>query len=167
MGKTPSAVMGPRGKSPMSNSPTTPPVRLCRLGNAVATRVAVPTKDSLIHSTITYERKINSSTLQGERTEARAQKDGGTTDGGTDTVGESQEGSGRTVNGVDRLSGRPGQIQVPEESRSDVSAHSFWKRGTTAIFDIRIVNLNAGSYLRIMPEKALVKAEKENKGLCL
>ena len=42
----------------------------------------------------------------------------------------------------------------------DVSAHGFWKRGTTAMFDIRIVNLGAGSYLRMTPEKALAKAEK-------
>ena len=33
------------------------------------------------------------------------------------------------------------------------------------MFDIRIVNLDAGSYLRMTPEKALAKAEKEKKGL--
>ena len=35
------------------------------------------------------------------------------------------------------------------------------------MFDIRIVNLDAGSYLRMTPEKALAKAKKENKDLCL
>ena len=35
------------------------------------------------------------------------------------------------------------------------------------IFDIRIVNLNASSYLRMTPEKALAKAEKEKKNLYL
>ena len=35
------------------------------------------------------------------------------------------------------------------------------------MFDIRIVNLNTGSYLRMTPEKALAKAEKENKDLYL
>ena len=50
---------------------------------------------------------------------------------------------------------------------SDVSAHGFWKRGTTAMFDIRTINLDADSYLRMTPEKALTKAEKENKDLCL
>ena len=35
------------------------------------------------------------------------------------------------------------------------------------MFDIRIVNLNAGSYLSMTPEKALAKAEKENKDLYL
>ena len=44
---------------------------------------------------------------------------------------------------------------------ADVSAHGLWKRGTTAMFDIRIVNLDVGSYLRMTSEKALAKAEKE------
>ena len=35
------------------------------------------------------------------------------------------------------------------------------------MFDIRIVNLGAGSYLHMMPEKALTKAEKEKKDLYL
>ena len=35
------------------------------------------------------------------------------------------------------------------------------------MFDIRIVNLDAGSYLRMTPEKALPKAEKEKKDLYL
>ena len=108
---------------------------------------------SLVPSAITYEPKINSRTVQGERTGARARQEGGEADGGTDTVG-------RTVNGAARLVEQPGQVVVPAESRSDVSAHGFWKRGTTAMFDIRIVNLDAGSYLRMTPEKALAKAEK-------
>ena len=33
--------------------------------------------------------------------------------------------------------------------------------------DIRIVNLDADSYLRMTPEKALAKAEKEKKDLYL
>ena len=35
------------------------------------------------------------------------------------------------------------------------------------MFDIRIINLNAGSYLHITPEKALAKAENEKKDLYL
>ena len=35
------------------------------------------------------------------------------------------------------------------------------------MFDIRIVNLDAGSYLRMTPEKALAKAEKEKKDFYL
>ena len=94
-------------------------------------------------SAITYEPKTNSRTVQGERTGAGARQEGGKADGGTD-----------------RLVGQPGQVVVPAESRADVSAHGLWKRGTTTMFDIRIVNLNAGSYLRMTPEKALAKAEK-------
>ena len=35
------------------------------------------------------------------------------------------------------------------------------------MFDVIIVNLNAGSYLRMTPEKALAKAEKKKKDLYL
>ena len=35
------------------------------------------------------------------------------------------------------------------------------------MFGIRIVNLDAGSYLRMTPEKAFAKAEKEKKDLYL
>ena len=35
------------------------------------------------------------------------------------------------------------------------------------MFDIRIVNLDAGSYLHMTPEKALEKAEKEKKDFYL
>ena len=66
-----------------------------------------------------------------------------------------------------RLVGQPGQVVVPAESRADLSAHGFWKRGTTAMFDIRIVNIDAGSNLHMTPEKALSKAEKEKKYLYL
>ena len=88
--------------------------------------------------------------MQGERSGAGARQEGGEADGGTD-----------------RLVGQPGQVVVPPLSRADVSAHGFWKRGTTVMFDIRIVNLDAGSYLRMTTEKALAKAEKEKKDLYL
>ena len=55
------------------------------------------------------------------------------------------------VNGAARLLGQTVQVVVPAESRADVSAHDFWKQETTAMFDIRIVNLNVGSYLRMTP----------------
>ena len=74
--------------------------------------------------------------MQGERNGAGARQDGGEADGGTDTVGAAQGGRARTVNGAARLVGQPGQVVVTAESRADVSAHSFWKRGTTAMFDI-------------------------------
>ena len=61
--------------------------------------------------------------------------------------------------------GRPGK--VPAESRADVSSHGFWKQWTTAMFDIRIVNLDTRSYLCMTPENYFAKAEKENKDLYL
>ena len=82
-------------------------------------------------------------------------------------MGEAQSGRARTVNRSARLIGQPGQLVVPAESRADVSSHGFWKRGTTAMFDIQNFNLDVGSYLRMMPEKALAKAEKEKKDLYL
>ena len=98
--------------------------------------------------------------MQGEKTWAGARQEGGEADGGTYTVR-------RTVKRAAKVVGKPGQVIVPAESRSDVSAHGFWKRGTTAMFNIRIVNLDAGSYLRMTPEKALAKASKEKKELHL
>ena len=115
---------------------------------------------ALVPSVISYEPKINSRTVQGESTGAGARQKGGEADGVMDTVGQ-------TLNRADRLIGPPVQVVVPAKSRADVSAHGFWKRGTTAMFDIRIFNLDAGSYMRMTPEKALAKAEKEKKYLYL
>ena len=47
---------------------------------------------ALFPSAITYKPKINSRILLGERTGAGARQEGGTADGGTDTVGEAQGG---------------------------------------------------------------------------
>ena len=58
------------------------------------------------------------------------------------------------------LGRRLGQVQVPEELRADVSTHGFWKLGTTAMFNIQIINLDAGSYLHMKPENALTNADK-------
>ena len=71
------------------------------------------------------------------------------------------------MNGAAALARRTGQVEVHAESRAYISAHGLWKRGTTARFEIRIVNLNAVSYLRMTPEKSLTKEEKENKDLYL
>ena len=47
---------------------------------------------ALVPSAITYEPKLNSRTVQGERNGDGAQQEGGRADGGTDTVGEAQKG---------------------------------------------------------------------------
>ena len=52
------------------------------------------------------------------------------------------------------------QVAVYVESRAGVSAHGFWKQGTNTMFDIKIINLNIGSYLCTTPQKSLEKAEK-------
>ena len=65
------------------------------------------------------------------------------------------------------MSRRSGQVAVPAEPRADAITHFFWKWGTTTMFDIIIVNLDAGSYLRITLEKALEKADKDTKDLYL
>ena len=52
---------------------------------------------------------------------------------------------------------------MPDESRLDVSVHSFWEWGTSALFDMRIFNLDAGSYLCQTSAKDLEKAEKDKK----
>ena len=114
----------------------------------------------LAHCAITYKPKINKRTVQGERKGDGAQQEGKEADSITENVGEAQGGRSRTVDGADRLAGQPVRVVVPAESRADVSTHGFWKQGITAMFGIRIVNLNEGSYLRMMPEKALAKAEK-------
>ena len=54
-------------------------------------------------------------------------------------------------------------VAAPEEAQTDLGTHVFWKRGSTAIFDICMVILDAGSYLPMTPEKALEKADKEKK----
>ena len=52
---------------------------------------------------------------------------------------------------------------MTNEAQADVSVHGFWKWGTTALFDMRIVNLDAVSYLRQTSAKSLGTAEKEKK----
>ena len=71
------------------------------------------------------------------------------------------------MNGAAVLPRRPGKVEVPAELRADVSTHGLWKRWTTAMFDILIVNIDEGSYLRMTPEKSLAKAEKEKKDFYL
>ena len=78
-------------------------------------------------------------------------KESGTADSRMDSVGEAQWVSGRTSNRAARLAGRPGHVQVPAESRADISAHGFLIRGTTSMFDIIFVDLDVGSCLCMAP----------------
>ena len=77
----------------------------------------------LVPSAITYEPKVNSRTVRGERTGGGARQENGTANGGARTVEKYQVG--RTVNGVARLLGRPGKVEVPAELRADVCSHGL------------------------------------------
>ena len=121
----------------------------------------------LTPSTIYYEPQINSRTVQGERARAGARREGEIAEGGTSIDGEAQGGgeNGWKISRAAELKRRPGHVAVPEESRAYVSVHGVWKGGATVIFDIRILNLDVGSYLCMTPEKSLAKAEKDKKDL--
>ena len=96
---------------------------------------------------ISYELKINSRIVQGERNGDGAWIDMRSQEGGGNEGGE----------------GAKEQATVPDESREDVSIHGFWKWGTSTLFDMNIVNLYTGSYLCQTYEKALAMADKEKK----
>ncbi len=49
------------------------------------------------------------------------------------------------------------------ELRGDVAVHGFWKRGATAIFDIRVTDTDAPTYRGLAPRKVLARHEKEKK----
>ena len=121
----------------------------------------------LTPSTISYRPQINSRTVQKERNGVGARQEGETSKGKSDIAEEAQGGGGneRARNKAADLERRPGQVAVPAESRADVSVQGFWKQGTHVMFEKRIVSLDAGSYLRITPEKSLAKAEKDRKDL--
>ena len=53
---------------------------------------------------------------------------------------------------------------VQPDIRGDVSVHGFWRRGTTAIFDIRVTDTESPTYRSMEPGKVLEKHEKEKKG---
>ena len=49
------------------------------------------------------------------------------------------------------------------ELRGDIAVYSFWSRGTTAIFDVRVTDTDSKSYLATDPSKILSRMEKEKK----
>ena len=116
-------------------------------------------------SAISYKPKINSMKVQGENTRSRAQREGETVEDNLEIVRDSQGGgkNGRTTNRSAGLARRHGHVALSADLRSDVSVHRFWNWVTTVIFDVRIIKLNAGSYVHMTPEYFLAKAEKDNK----
>ena len=65
---------------------------------------------ALVPSSITYEPKINSRKVQGERTGEGSRQEGGAANVGADTVVEAQGGRERTVDRVSVSVGQPEQV---------------------------------------------------------
>jgi hypothetical protein len=57
-----------------------------------------------------------------------------------------------------------GATTVPPESRGDIAVRGFWKRQTTAIFDVRVTDTDCASQVGQDPKKVLLRHEKEKKG---
>ena len=45
------------------------------------------------------------------------------------------------------------KLMVPEYLQAELSAHGFWKWGTTAMFDVKRINPGMGYYLRMAHQK--------------
>jgi len=52
---------------------------------------------------------------------------------------------------------------VGDESRLDIRARGFWRKGQKAFFDIRVTNPNSDSLMKTPVEKILIKQEHEKK----
>jgi hypothetical protein len=59
------------------------------------------------------------------------------------------------------VNGRPAPL--PPQERGDVACRGFWKRGTTAIFDVRITDTDAPSQRLKAPHRILLAHENEKK----
>ena len=57
----------------------------------------------------------------------------------------------------------PPGAEPPPELRGDIGVHGFWRRGATAIFDVRVTDTDAPYHRGQDPHKILAKHEKEKK----
>ena len=53
--------------------------------------------------------------------------------------------------------------EAPPDICSDVAVHGFWRRGATAIFDVRVTDTDAPYHRSQAPHKILAKQEREKK----
>ena len=77
---------------------------------------------------------MDGSGRQTERRNGRSRSPWGGGMGGSSNGRPGKEALGNGARGADL-----------EETRADVGSHGFWRRGTTALFDVRVVNLDTGS----------------------
>jgi len=61
------------------------------------------------------------------------------------------------------VQGQPPRMVDPPQKRGDVAAHSFWTRGMTTIFDIRITDTDARLFRNKDPSKVLGQQAKAKK----
>ena len=115
----------------------------------------------LTPSGIYYKPLVNSKIVQGERPGAGAWiVEGAAWDDIMGTWGDHGGGSEWNYSLGRAALGYGFQEESLEDKRADIVAHGLWKWVTTALFDVQIVNFDAGSYLRISPEKVLAQAKK-------
>ena len=73
------------------------------------------------------------------------------------SIPTSQDPNGATGNGANPAN------PVPAATRADVGVRNFWRRGTQALFDIRITDTDGPSNRSAQPAKVLERHEKEKK----
>jgi hypothetical protein len=65
--------------------------------------------------------------------------------------------------GWDGIEAQGPTAELPPDLCGNVAAHGFWKRGTMAIFDIRVTHTDAPSARGLDPAKILKRHEKEKR----
>jgi hypothetical protein len=78
------------------------------------------------------------------------------------------DASSNAHSGVEDDPTAPTDLTPPTGKRGDASAHGFWQRGGTAVFDMRITDTQSCSYWNKDNQKGLAqqKKEKKNQYLC-
>ena len=64
---------------------------------------------------------------------------------------------------IPKIHEQEGNNSESTELRGDVAAYSFWSRGVTAVFDVRVTDTDCKSYIDKDPKTVLARQEKEKK----